>query len=167
MQIAIPAEIKDNEFRVAITPVGVRELTSRGHQVFVQEGAGLGSSISDDRFRDAGARILGDADETWGVAGLVLKVKEPIAEEYARMREGQVLFTYLPLAADPTLAEELLPASPDRTPPTSRWAWARTSPFSTSTWTSCGCRFGATATGYEAWPHRGSTSKSRSARPTW
>lgn len=111
MKIGVPQEIKNHEYRVAITPLGVRELTSRGHAVVVQTGAGAGSSISDDDFAAAGATIVGDAESAWGTDGgvdLVLKVKEPVAEEYHRMREGQLLFTYLHLAADRPLTEELL-----------------------------------------------------------
>ena len=111
MRIGVPQEIKNHEYRVAITPLGVRELTSRGHEVVVQAGAGAGSSIRDEDFVAAGATIVRDAEAAWGTDGgvdLVLKVKEPVAEEYHRIREGQVLFTYLHLAADPLLTEELL-----------------------------------------------------------
>jgi len=108
MKIGIPAEVKNHEYRVAITPAGVRELVLHGHEVFVQAEAGLGSSISDADYLAAGARILPAADDVWGTGDLILKVKEPVAEEYDRMREGQVLFTYLHLAADKRLTEELL-----------------------------------------------------------
>lgn len=108
MKIGIPKEVKNHEYRVAITPIGVHELVAHGHDVHVQAGAGVGSSISDDEYVAAGARIVGDADETWGAAEMVLKVKEPVAEEYHRLREGLVLFTYLHLAADKPLTEELL-----------------------------------------------------------
>ena len=108
MKIGIPAEVKNHEYRVAITPAGVRELVLHGHEVFVQAEAGLGSSISDADYLAAGARILPAADDVWGTGELILKVKEPVAEEYDRMREGQVLFTYLHLAADKRLTEELL-----------------------------------------------------------
>ena len=101
MKVGIPREVKNHEYRVAITPAGVHELVRNGHDVFVEAGAGLGSSITDEEFAAAGAKILADADEVWGTADLVLKVKEPIAEEYHRMREGQILFTYLHLAASP------------------------------------------------------------------
>jgi alanine dehydrogenase len=86
----------------------VHELTAHGHEVFVQQGAGVGSQIADDEFAAAGAKILGDADETWGVADMVLKVKEPVAEEYHRLRDDLTLFTYLHLAADRALTEELI-----------------------------------------------------------
>ncbi|GAA4822205.1 alanine dehydrogenase [Nocardioides caeni] len=108
MRVGIPAEVKDHEYRVAITPVGVTELTAHGHEVVVQSGAGAGSSIADAAYVAAGASIVPDADAVWGTAEMVLKVKEPVAQEYHRMREGQVLFTYLHLAADKPLTEELL-----------------------------------------------------------
>ncbi len=107
MKVGVPREVKNNEYRVAITPVGVHELVSHGHQVYVEKDAGVGSSIGDEEYVGAGARILDSADEVWGGSELVLKVKEPIAEEYSRMREGLVLFTYLHLAADRALTEEL------------------------------------------------------------
>jgi len=108
MRIGVPKEVKNHEYRVAITPVGVHELTAHGHQVFVQRGAGLGSSIADDEYVGAGATILDEADDVWGEADTVLKVKEPVAEEYHRLREGLTLFTYLHLAADKPLTDELL-----------------------------------------------------------
>ncbi len=108
MRVGIPKEVKVHEYRVAVTPVGVHELVAHGHEVFVQSGAGIGSSIDDAEYAAAGAKLLESADEVWGNADLVLKVKEPIAEEYHRLRDGLVLFTYLHLAADKTLTEELL-----------------------------------------------------------
>ncbi len=108
MKVGIPAEVKNHEYRVAITPAGVQELVLNGHEVLVQSGAGVGSSITDAEYEAAGARVLPDAAEVWAVGDLVLKVKEPIAEEYSRMREGQVLFTFLHLAADKRLTEELI-----------------------------------------------------------
>src|SRR3954452_23227603 len=87
MRVGVPKEVKNHEYRVAITPVGVHELVAHGHQVFVQQGAGAGSSIDDDEYIVAGATIVADADDTWGEADLVLKVKEPVAEEYHRLRE--------------------------------------------------------------------------------
>jgi alanine dehydrogenase len=108
VKVGIPTEVKNNEFRVAITPAGVFELTRAGHEVFVQSEAGAGSSISDDYFEAAGATILPTADDVWGTGDLILKVKEPIAEEYGRMREGQVLFTYLHLAASKECTDALL-----------------------------------------------------------
>jgi alanine dehydrogenase len=108
MKVAIPCEVKNHEYRVAITPSGVHELVRNGHEVFVEAGAGNGSSIADDEFVGAGATILPDADATWATGDLVLKVKEPIAEEYGRMREGQVLFTYLHLAASAECTQALI-----------------------------------------------------------
>jgi alanine dehydrogenase len=106
--IAVPKEIKNNEFRVAITPSGVHELVQHGHEVVVEAGAGTGSAIADDDYAASGARILTSADEVWAAGDLVLKVKEPVPQEYHRMREGQTLFTYLHLAADERLTRELV-----------------------------------------------------------
>jgi alanine dehydrogenase len=108
VKVGVPKEVKNHEYRVAITPIGVHELVSHGHEVHIEGGAGVGSSIADDEYVAAGARILPDADEVWATADLVLKVKEPIEQEYHRMREGQTLFTFLHLAADKRLTEELL-----------------------------------------------------------
>jgi alanine dehydrogenase len=108
VKIAVPSEVKNNEYRVALTPAGAHELTSRGHDVFVQAGAGVGSAIADEEYLSAGAKVLGSADDVWAEGELVLKVKEPIAEEYPRLRRGQTLFTYLHLAADRPLTEALL-----------------------------------------------------------
>ncbi|MEJ7834323.1 MAG: alanine dehydrogenase [Nocardioides sp.] len=108
MKVGVPKEVKNHEYRVAITPIGVHELTAHGHEVYVEAGAGAGSSISDDEYAAAGAEILATADDVWGTAEMVLKVKEPVAEEYHRMREGLTLFTYLHLAADKPLTEELV-----------------------------------------------------------
>ncbi|MGA8845664.1 MAG: alanine dehydrogenase [Nocardioides sp.] len=111
MKIGIPKEVKNHEYRVAITPIGVHELTDRGHEVFVQTGAGAGSAVPDEDYVAAGATIVSDAESAWGTGGgidMVLKVKEPVASEYALMREGVTLFTYLHLAADKPLTEELL-----------------------------------------------------------
>ncbi len=110
MKVGIPREVKNNEFRVAITPSGVNELTNHGHQVFLEREAGVGSAIPDDAFVAAGAQILETADDVWGTADMVLKVKEPVAEEYHRMRKDQVLFTYLHLAADKACTDALLAA---------------------------------------------------------
>lgn len=108
MKVGIPREVKNHEYRVAITPAGVNEFTRNGHEVFVESGAGIGSSITDDEFAAAGAKILPTADGVWDTAELVLKVKEPIAEEYHRMHEGQVLFTYLHLAASRECTDALI-----------------------------------------------------------
>jgi len=107
VRIGVPKEVKNHEYRVAITPVGVHELVAHGHDVYVEKDAGVGSQIDDDEYVAAGASIVDTADEAWGEGEMVLKVKEPIAEEYERMREGQVLFTFLHLAADKPLTEEL------------------------------------------------------------
>ncbi len=111
MKVGVPREVKNHEYRVAITPIGVHELTAHGHEVVIQQGAGVGSSISDEEYVGAGATIAATPEEAWGTDGgvdLVLKVKEPVAEEFHRMREGQLLFTYLHLAADKPLTDELL-----------------------------------------------------------
>ena len=108
MRVGIPTEIKNNEFRVAITPAGVAELTRRGHDVVIQAGAGDGSAITDNDFKAAGAEIVNTADQVWAEAELLLKVKEPIEAEYARMRTGQTLFTYLHLAASKACTDALL-----------------------------------------------------------
>ena len=99
MRVGIPTEIKNNENRVAITQAGVYELARRGHDVLVQAGAGLGSAITDAEYVAAGATIIEDAADVWAQADMILKVKEPIAAEYDKMRKDQVLFTYLHLAA--------------------------------------------------------------------
>ncbi|WP_088286247.1 alanine dehydrogenase [Kineosporia sp. A_224] len=108
MKVGIPREVKNHEYRVAITPAGVHELTRHGHEVFVETDAGVGSSITNADYVAAGATILPTADDVWATGDLILKVKEPVASEYARMREGQTLFTYLHLAADKALTEELV-----------------------------------------------------------
>jgi alanine dehydrogenase len=99
MNIGVPKEIKNNEFRVSATPAGVHSLVAAGHTVYVETSAGLGSAITDQDYVKAGATILNTADEVWAKGDLILKVKEPIAAEYPRMRKGQTLFTYLHLAA--------------------------------------------------------------------
>jgi alanine dehydrogenase len=108
MKVAVPREVKNNEFRVAITPSGVHELVRHGHEVLVERDAGVGSSISDADYVAAGATILPEAEEVWAAGELVLKVKEPVAQEYPLMRQGQTLFTYLHLAADRPLTQELV-----------------------------------------------------------
>ncbi|HWC72242.1 MAG TPA: alanine dehydrogenase [Actinomycetota bacterium] len=107
MDVGIPKEVKDNEFRVAATPEGVRELTRAGHRVYVEAGAGAGSAILDDQYAAVGAEILPDADAVFASADLVVKVKEPLPEEYERFRPGHTLFTYLHLAADERLTRFL------------------------------------------------------------
>ena len=108
MRIGVPTEVKDQERRVALTPAGAHELVARGHEVLIQRGAGLGSSLPDEEYEEAGAVVVETADETWAEAELVLKVKEPIEEEYHRLREGLTLFTYLHLAADRPCTDALL-----------------------------------------------------------
>jgi alanine dehydrogenase len=108
MRIGVPREVKNHEYRVAITPAGVHELAREGHEVFVETGAGAGSSLPDEEFTAAGAKVLKTADDVCGTTDLVLKVKEPVPEEYHRMRQGQVLFTYLHLAASRECTDALL-----------------------------------------------------------
>ena len=108
MRVGIPTEIKNNEYRVAITPAGVSELVRHGHEVMVQAGAGEGSAIRDPDFKSAGAQIVESADHVWAEADLLLKVKEPIEPEYTKMRKGQVLFTYLHLAASRPCTDALI-----------------------------------------------------------
>lgn len=108
MLIGVPKEIKTKEFRVGLTPAGVRTLIQSGHQVQVETKAGLGSGLSDADFEAAGATIAPDKETIWGKSEMVVKVKEPIEPEYALMREGQLLFTYLHLAAAQTLGHQLV-----------------------------------------------------------
>jgi alanine dehydrogenase len=110
VRIAIPREVKNREYRVAATPAGVHELTRHGHDIFVEAGAGAGSMIADAEFVAAGAKIVEGADATWAAGDLVLKVKEPVEEEYHRLRPGLVLFTYLHLAASLPCTRALLDA---------------------------------------------------------
>ncbi|GLZ04191.1 alanine dehydrogenase [Actinomadura sp. NBRC 104412] len=110
MKVGVPREIKNHEYRVAITPAGVHELARRGHEVFVERGAGSGSAIPDDDYTAAGAKILDGPDEVWAEGDLILKVKEPVPAEHHRMRRGQILFTYLHLAASRECTEALLSA---------------------------------------------------------
>ncbi len=108
MKIGIPKEIKIEERRVSLTPAGVAALVEGGHTVYVEKDAGKGSGIADQEFIKTGAVILDTADEVWSSADMVIKVKEPLEPEFKRMREGQILFTYLHLAADEVLTENLL-----------------------------------------------------------
>ncbi|SDB84281.1 L-alanine dehydrogenase [Raineyella antarctica] len=110
MRIGVPTEVKNNEERVALTPSGVHELVRRGHDVLVQAGAGAGSSIPDKDYAAQGARIEHDCAQIWAEADLVLKVKEPVASEWPLMRSGQMLFTYLHLAASPECTRALIGA---------------------------------------------------------
>ncbi len=108
MIVGLPKEIKDNEYRVGLTPAGVRALTDAGHKVIVEKSAGEGSGFADALYERAGASLLDSADDVWAQGDMIVKVKEPIAPEYPRMREGQLLFTYLHLAPDPKQTEALL-----------------------------------------------------------
>jgi alanine dehydrogenase len=108
MKIGLPKEIKDNEYRVGLTPAGVRAFTDAGHNVFVEKSAGEGSGFANELYEKAGATMLETADDVWGEGDMIVKVKEPVAPEYARMRENQLLFTYLHLAPEPELTKQLL-----------------------------------------------------------
>ncbi|HKG97116.1 MAG TPA: alanine dehydrogenase [Pyrinomonadaceae bacterium] len=108
MIVGLPKEIKDNEYRVGLTPAGVRALKDAGHEIKVETNAGAGSGFEDRLYERAGASIVASADDVWATAEMIVKVKEPIAPEYPRMREGQLLFTYLHLAPVPELTQELL-----------------------------------------------------------
>ena len=108
MRIGVPAELRNSEFRVAVTPAGVHELARAGHQVLIETGAGAGSSLPDEDFTAAGAVMLPSADDVWAAADLVLKVKEPAADEYGPLRPGQILFSHLHLAASWECTQELL-----------------------------------------------------------
>jgi alanine dehydrogenase len=110
VRVGVPSEVKNHEYRVACTPSGVHELVRHGHEVLVERGAGTGSSLPDADFISAGAVLIDSADEVWGEADLVLKVKEPVEEEYHRLRKDLVLFTYLHLAASRECTEALLAA---------------------------------------------------------
>jgi len=106
--VGIPKEVKDNEYRVAATPEGVRELVDSGHTVLIEEGAGLGSGLPEDRYKRAGAQFVSSAEDVWRGSNMILKVKEPQPSEYEVMQEGQILFTYLHLAANRELTDELI-----------------------------------------------------------
>jgi alanine dehydrogenase len=110
MRVGIPREVKTGEYRVALTPAGVQELSRDGHAVLVEKDAGAGSAIPDADYVAAGARIVPTADDVWSAGDLILKVKEPAAEEFGRLRSGQVLFTYLHLAASRACTDALLAA---------------------------------------------------------
>ena len=105
MKIGVPKEVKANESRVALVPAGAAALVAAGHSVYVETGAGLGSAFSDEQYSAAGAIITIDADVTWAVADLVVKVKEPIRSEWPRIRAGQTIFTYFHFAADRELTQ--------------------------------------------------------------
>src|SRR5687768_12544630 len=108
MRIGVPTEIKDNEYRVGMTPSGVRDLSTDGHTIYIQKGAGLGSGFADPEYEVAGGKILPDAEGVYREADMIVKVKEPIADDLKRLRDGQLLFTYLHLAPVPDLTAALL-----------------------------------------------------------
>lgn len=108
MKIGLPKEIKDNEYRVGLTPAGVNALSNAGHEVYVQKSAGEGSGFSDELYEKAGGKLLDTADEVWEIGEMIVKVKEPIAPEYPRMRENQLLFTYLHLAPEYELTKQMM-----------------------------------------------------------
>ena len=108
MIIGIPKEIKDNEYRVSVTPGGAYQLIREGHQVLVERGAGAGSGFADAEYAEAGAELLSEAAEVWHKAEMIMKVKEPLPQEYGYLREGLILYTYLHLAADEELTRQLL-----------------------------------------------------------
>ena len=108
MKIGLPKEIKDNEYRVGLTPAGVQALALAGHEVFVQKTAGEGSGFTDDQYIKAGGQMLDTADDVWKTGDMIVKVKEPIAPEYPRMRENQLLFTYLHLAPEFELTKQMM-----------------------------------------------------------
>ncbi|HEU4564268.1 MAG TPA: alanine dehydrogenase [Gemmatimonadaceae bacterium] len=105
MRIGVPREIKTNENRIALVPAGAEALVANGHEVFIEKGAGEGSGFPDQLYVDAGAKILPDADAVWAQADMIMKVKEPIASEWKRMRKGQTIFTYFHFAADEALTK--------------------------------------------------------------
>ncbi|MBC7262213.1 MAG: alanine dehydrogenase, partial [Chloroflexi bacterium] len=108
MIIGVPKEIKDNEYRVSVTPGGVHQLVEEGHQVLIERGAGEGSGFTDREYMEAGAEIVADAADVWHRAEMVMKVKEPLPQEYGYLREGLILYTYLHLAADEELTRQLV-----------------------------------------------------------
>jgi len=108
MKIGLPKEIKDNEYRVGLTPAGVQALAHAGHDVFVQKTAGEGSGFTDEQYVKAGGQLLDTADDVWQTGDMIVKVKEPVAPEYPRMRENQLLFTYLHLAPELELTKQML-----------------------------------------------------------
>ena len=110
MNIGLPKEVKDNEYRVGLVPAGVHELVADGHTVWVEKGAGVGSGFTDEEFVAAGARLLPTAAEIYARGEMIVKVKEPIEPEYSRLRNGQIIFSYLHLAPMPELTRVLLDA---------------------------------------------------------
>ena len=115
--VGVPAEIKNHEYRVALTPVGVDELCRAGHQILIQTGAGLGSGISDQDYLKHGANIIATREEIWSRADLIVKVKEPMEAEWPLMRKAQVIFTYFHFAADEKAGLPLLLMKPSKLHP--------------------------------------------------
>src|SRR5262249_43818310 len=107
MIIGVPKEIKIGENRVGLTDASVRQLVAEGHTVYVEKDAGLGSTIPNEAYEKVGAKLLNSADEVWAKAQMVVKVKEPLPEEFNRLRENLILYTYLHLAAEPKLTKAL------------------------------------------------------------
>ena len=108
MNIGLPKEVKDNEYRVGLVPAGVHNLVVSGHQVWIQKSAGVGSGFSDDEYSNAGGMLVDNADEVFKRSELIVKVKEPVPEEYPRLRAGQIVFSYLHLAPLPELTQTLI-----------------------------------------------------------
>ena len=108
MIIGVPKEIKNNENRVGMTPAGVQEMTKHGHTVYVQAGAGVNSGFSDDAYTAAGAKILPTIEDVYAIAEMIVKVKEPIASEYALVRKGQLVFTYFHFASSEPLTKAMV-----------------------------------------------------------
>ena len=108
MLVGVPKEIKDSEYRVGLVPSAVRELTASGHEVVIEHNAGAGAGLTDADYQSVGAQVVGDADSIYARAELIVKVKEPLAAERKKLRRGQILFTYLHLAADPEQTADLI-----------------------------------------------------------
>src|SRR6266516_398661 len=125
MLVGVPKEIKDSEYRVGLVPSAVRELTRNSHHVLVEKSAGLGAGLTDADYRSVGAEVVPDADEVYARSELIVKVKEPLAPERKKLRTGQVLFTYLHLAADRRMLRAWAAAPPASTRPSSAPEWAR------------------------------------------
>src|SRR5438552_9103466 len=105
MIIGVPKETKNNEYRVSILPVGVETLVKNGHKVFIEREAGVGSGITDEEYKEAGAKILNSAEEIFARTEIIIKIKEPLPQEYSFLKEGQIVFTYFHFAADRRLTE--------------------------------------------------------------
>ena len=130
MIVGVPREIKQDEYRVGMLPVGAEELTRAGHRVLVERGAGLGSGIVDEQYAEGGAVIVDTAADVWSQADLVVKVKEPLAPEWPQLRPGQLVFTYFHFAADESLTRNVLAPAQRPSPMKRSAAHAETSPVS-------------------------------------